>query len=57
MVLKNFLERDYQALSPAERKAFDKLLTVPDNILWAYVQGSENPSENELMQLVFKIRK
>jgi succinate dehydrogenase flavin-adding protein (antitoxin of CptAB toxin-antitoxin module) len=39
----------------AEQDNFDKLLSVPDNILWAYVQGSEI-HRKELMQLV-KIRK
>ncbi len=57
VVLKNFLEQGYRALAPAERDAFDKLLTVPDNILWAYVQGSEIPSEIELRQIVSKIGK
>jgi antitoxin CptB len=57
VVLKNFLDQGYSSLTPAELEAFDKILTVPDNILWAYVQGSENPSEKELRQIVSKIRK
>ena len=57
VVLKNFLDQGYASLTPAEQEAFDKLLAVPDNILWAYVQGSENPPEKELMQIVSKIRK
>jgi succinate dehydrogenase flavin-adding protein (antitoxin of CptAB toxin-antitoxin module) len=57
VVLKNFLDQDYASLSPVEQEAFDKLLAVPDNILWAYVQGSENPPEKELSQIVSKIRK
>jgi antitoxin CptB len=57
VVLKNFLDQGYQTLSPVEREAFDKLLAVPDNILWAYLQGSENPLEKELMQIISKIRK
>src|SRR3990167_4520310 len=48
VVLKNFLDQGYASLTPAEQEAFDKLLAVPDNILWAYVQGSENPLEKEL---------
>jgi antitoxin CptB len=56
-VLKNFLDQGYASLTPAEQDTFDKLLAVPDNILWAYVQGNENPPDNELMQLVSKIRK
>ena len=57
VVLTNFLEQGYASLTPVEQDAFDKLLTVPDNILWAYIQGSENPPENELKQIVSKIRK
>ena len=57
VVLKNFLDKSYASLTAAEREAFDKLLAVPDNVLWAYVQGSENPPEKELRQLVSKIRK
>jgi len=57
VVLKNFLDQGYAFLTPAEQEAFDKLLAVPDNILWAYVQGSENPPEKELRQIVSKIRK
>ena len=57
VVLKNFLDKGYASLTAAEREAFDKLLAVPDNVLWAYVQGSENPPEKELRQLVSKIRK
>ena len=57
VVLKNFLDQDYQTLAPAEQETFDKLLAVPDNILWAYLQGSENPPEKELRQIVSKIRK
>jgi len=57
VVLKNFLGQGYSSLTPDEQNAFDKLLAVPDNILWAYIQGSENPPEKELMQIVSKIRK
>ena len=57
VVLKNFLDQSYASLTPAEQEAFDKLLAVPDNTLWAYVKGSEIPTEKELKQIVSKIRK
>jgi antitoxin CptB len=57
VVLRNFLDQGYASLTLAEQEAFDKLLAVPDNVLWAYVQGSENPPEKELMKIVSKIRK
>jgi len=56
LTLQNFLQQGYPGLTPAEREAFDKLLATPDNILLAYVQGSENPSDSEMRQLVTKIR-
>jgi antitoxin CptB len=56
LTLQNFLKQGYEGLTPAERVAFDKLLATPDNVLLAYMQGSENPPDNELMQLVSKIR-
>jgi succinate dehydrogenase flavin-adding protein (antitoxin of CptAB toxin-antitoxin module) len=55
-VLKDFLDRRYPGLTPAEQEAFEQLLTVPDETLLAYVQGKQNPPEKELMQLVEKIR-
>ena len=57
VILKEFLDEQYAGLTPAEQDAFDKLLVTPDNTLLAYVQGSENPLEQELIQLVSKIRK
>ena len=57
LALQNFLHQDYQDLTPAEQVAFDKLLTLPDNVLHSYLQGGQNPAEKELMQLVSKLRK
>jgi antitoxin CptB len=56
VVLKDFLDRHYPGLTPAEQEAFEQLLTAPDETLLAYVQGKKNPPENELMQIVQKIR-
>jgi succinate dehydrogenase flavin-adding protein (antitoxin of CptAB toxin-antitoxin module) len=56
VVLKEFLDQRYSGLTPAEQDAFEQLLTVSDETLLAYVQGKQNPPENELMQLVTKIR-
>jgi len=56
VVLKDFLDRRYPGLTPAEQEAFEQLLTVPDETLLAYVQGKQNPPEKELMKLVTKIR-
>ena len=56
VVLKDFLDRGYPSLTSAEQETFEKLLTLSDETLLAYVQGSQNPPEKELMQLVAKIR-
>ncbi|GAB4509592.1 MAG: succinate dehydrogenase assembly factor 2 [Sulfuricaulis sp.] len=56
VVFKDFLDRRYVSLTPAEQEAFEKLLTLSDETLLAYVQGKQNPPEKELMQLVSKIR-
>lgn len=56
VVLKEFLDHRYANLTPAEQEAFEQLLATPDETLMAYVQGSQNPPEKELMQIVSKIR-
>ncbi len=56
IVLKDFLDRRYSGLTPAEQEAFERLLTLSDETLLAYVLGHQNPPEKELMQLVSKIR-
>ncbi len=56
VVLRDFLDHRYAELTPAEQEAFEKLLATPDETLMAYVQGSRNPPEKELMQIVSKIR-
>jgi antitoxin CptB len=57
LTLQNFLERDFRNLTPVEQEAFDKLLAISDDTLLAYVQGNQNPPDQELMQIVSKIRK
>lgn len=56
VVLKDFLDRRYSNLTPAEQEAFEKLLTTSDETLLAYVQGKQNPPEKELMQIIAKLR-
>ncbi|MHB8744061.1 MAG: FAD assembly factor SdhE [Sulfuricaulis sp.] len=57
VILGGFLDRGYATLTAPERAAFDVLLAVPDNQLLAYLQGCENPPEQELMQIISKITK
>lgn len=56
IVLKEFLDKRFASLTSDEQDAFEKLLTTSDQSLLAYLQGNENPPENELKQLVSKIR-
>ena len=56
LTLKEFLDQHYASLTTEEQDAFEKLLTTPDQTLLAYLQGTQNPPETELMQLVAKIR-
>ena len=56
VVLLNFLERHYPSLSPPEQAAFDKLLAIPDDSLFAYMQGDQKPLDNQLRELVDKIK-
>jgi antitoxin CptB len=56
LVLQSFLDNHYPKLSPAQRLVFARLLDTPDNTLWAYIQGSDIPSDTELNELIRIIR-
>lgn len=55
LILGGFLQERYAGLSPAEQRAFEKLLSLPDTNLVACLQGQENPPQ-ELEEIVRKIR-
>jgi len=55
-LLGRFLESGYPALSPAQRNAFERLLDVEDNVLWAWLSGRAAASDPELAALVREIR-
>ncbi|MBI3546597.1 MAG: succinate dehydrogenase assembly factor 2 [Gammaproteobacteria bacterium] len=56
VLLLNFLEQRYPHLSLPEQNAFDKLLAIPDDTLFAYLQSNQKPLDNELRELVEKIK-
>jgi antitoxin CptB len=56
LILLEFLEHRFQTLSPPEQEAFTHLLSTPDNTLLAYIHGTQNPAEKELMQIITIIR-
>jgi antitoxin CptB len=56
VLLGRFLEQSYRDLSDSERRAFGRLLEMPDQTLLAWMNGEQNPKDQELRQLVGKIR-
>ncbi len=57
LVLTGFLERQYPHLTPHDQAAFSMLLEVPDETLLGYMQGRQVPPENDLKQIVERLRK
>lgn len=55
LILGAFLEQGYDALASPEKETFDRLLSLPDPQLLAYLQGQERP-DPELDGIVRKIR-
>jgi antitoxin CptB len=56
VLLGRFLEQRYDALSSPERHAFTRLLWVPDETLRAWLLGGDEPSDQELRNIVMKVR-
>ena len=55
--LELFVERGYAGLDPAQRAAFERLLTLADAELQALLQGENKPTDPELARLVAIIRR
>jgi antitoxin CptB len=56
VVLQRFLAAHVASLSDTELDAFERLLQTPDPELLGYVQGTCEPADSGLRQLVAKIR-
>ncbi len=56
LALEKFLSRHYVELTGAERAAFERLLATPDPELLGYLQGTQEPVDRELKELVARIR-
>jgi antitoxin CptB len=56
LLLNRFLDRGYDALDPAGRSAFIRLLGYEDQILQDWLIGHAVPAEPALSALVVKIR-
>lgn len=56
LVLQDFLDREYAMLSAKERAAFQRLLSLPDTALISYLHGTEEADNEELKNIVNKLR-
>lgn len=56
LLLLRFVERGYADLDPAQRAAFERLLTLADVELQGMLQGENKPTDPELAELVATIR-
>lgn len=54
LLLERFLEQRYPALTMAECEAFGRLLSSSDQVLWAWIQGTELPPP-ELRDIIRKV--
>lgn len=56
LVLQQFLERDYAALDPSARQAFEALLESGDEELWAVISGEASSSVPECETVIARLR-
>jgi succinate dehydrogenase flavin-adding protein (antitoxin of CptAB toxin-antitoxin module) len=56
LVLQDFLDQEYERLSPNERAAFQRLLSLPDTALIAFIHGTEEADSEDLKNIVNKLR-
>ena len=56
LVLRDFLDQQYERLLPKERAAFQRLLSLPDTALIAFIHGTEEADSEELKNIVNKLR-
>lgn len=56
LVLQDFLDHQYAALSANERAAFQRLLSLSDTALISYLHGTEEAESEELKDIVNKLR-
>lgn len=56
LMLARFLDKGYDRLNGRQRAAFERLLTVEDNTLLSYLNGTKYPDETEFSELVAYVR-
>lgn len=57
LLLQRFLDKGYAELTPRQRDAFERLLVLADAELLTFMQGTAQPTDPELAQLVTTIRR
>ena len=56
ILLERFARRSLLKAPAAERRAFERLLSLPDPLLAAYLLGEDRPGDRELRELTARIR-
>ncbi len=56
LMLERFLAREYDDVAYSEKMAFDRLLDLEDPELLNYLMGREQPIDQDLVDIVKKIR-
>jgi len=56
VMLKRFLNNEFERLSPEQKKNFQTLLEQEDDVLWDWLSGRLRPQEQGCMDVVNKIR-
>jgi len=56
LVLATFLREGAERLTPAERADLMRLLEAPDNDLWAWISGRDDPADAAFQPLIERLR-
>ena len=56
IMLGRFIDAQYEQLDEAGKRAFDRLLDMPDNPLWDMIAGREEAADAGQQELLEKIR-
>lgn len=56
VILERYARQGLGAASPAERRAFERLLGLPDPLLAGYFLGNQCPGDPELQRIAARIR-
>ena len=55
-MLHTFFDKEYQKLSDGEKNTFSELLEHPDQEIYQWLLGMEQPSDSQLQPLLSKIQ-